>query len=195
MNQLTVEGFDDALADSIRRIAEQEGLSLNQTAAMLLRKGAGLQEEAAGNDTAGSSLDHSTGTRGPAEADETDEALEELEASMAQPGSEAPDGEKAITMTEPASKEKLAEYCRKNGITWLATYDLEIVRRILPDVELKLLADFEDDRRIGYFALFRIRDELASMFGGVNADLRTLDELNEYYRDEILVGAEVLFAA
>ena len=42
MNQLTVRGFDDELAERIRRLAKQDGTSLNQAALKLLRKGAGL---------------------------------------------------------------------------------------------------------------------------------------------------------
>ena len=32
MNQLTVRGFDDELADRIRRLAKRDGTSLNQAA-------------------------------------------------------------------------------------------------------------------------------------------------------------------
>ena len=42
MNQLTVRGFGDELGESIRRLAQREGISLNQAALKLLRKGAGL---------------------------------------------------------------------------------------------------------------------------------------------------------
>ena len=42
MNQLTVRGFDDELSAIMRRLAKQEGISLNQAALRLLRKGAGI---------------------------------------------------------------------------------------------------------------------------------------------------------
>ncbi len=42
MNQLTVRGFDKALARRIRAVAKVRGLSLNQAAVLLLRQGAGL---------------------------------------------------------------------------------------------------------------------------------------------------------
>ena len=38
MNQLTVRGFDDELAERIRRVAKRDGTSLNQAALKLLRK-------------------------------------------------------------------------------------------------------------------------------------------------------------
>jgi len=42
MNQLTVRGFDKALARRIREVAKARGLSLNQAAVLLMRQGAGL---------------------------------------------------------------------------------------------------------------------------------------------------------
>ena len=45
MNQLTVRGFDDELAERIRRLAKRDGTSLNQAALKLLRKGAGLADQ------------------------------------------------------------------------------------------------------------------------------------------------------
>ena len=79
MNQLTIRGFDDDLSASVRRLAKREGISLNQAALRLLRKGAGLADNSGGDDVVGSSLDHLIGSWTPAEADDVDSALEEFE--------------------------------------------------------------------------------------------------------------------
>ena len=79
MKQLTIRGFEDELAKRIRRLANQEGVSLNQAVLKLLRKGAGLGEGKGGADTVGSSLDHLIGTWTPEEADELDRSLDDLE--------------------------------------------------------------------------------------------------------------------
>ena len=79
MNQLTVRGFDEELARSIRRLARRDRTSLNRAALKLLRKGAGLGEGPAGADRVGSSLDHLIGTWSPAEGDEMESALREFE--------------------------------------------------------------------------------------------------------------------
>lgn len=79
MNQITVRGFDDVLSARLRRLAKREGISLNQAALKLLRKGAGLADGAERTDTIGSSLDHLIGTWTEAEADELDCALKEFE--------------------------------------------------------------------------------------------------------------------
>ena len=79
MNQLTVRGFDDELAERIRRLARRDGTSLNQAALKLLRKGAGLADPAQKADTVGSSLDNLIGSWSDDEAAELDAALGEFE--------------------------------------------------------------------------------------------------------------------
>ena len=61
MNQLTIRGFDEDLERAIRRLAEQEGISLNKAVMRLLRRGAGLGDGPAA-DVVGSSLDQLAGT-------------------------------------------------------------------------------------------------------------------------------------
>ena len=79
MKQLTVRGFDEELAETIRRIAERDDISLNKAALKLLRKGAGLSQDAGRTDTVGSSLDHLIGSWSRDEAAEFDAALEDFE--------------------------------------------------------------------------------------------------------------------
>ena len=79
MNQLTVRGFDDELAERIQRLAKRDGTSLNQAAVKLLRKGAGLADPAQKTDTVGASLDLLIGSWSDDEAAELDAALEEFE--------------------------------------------------------------------------------------------------------------------
>ena len=77
MNQLTVRGFDDELDAIMRRLARQEGISLNQAALRLLRKGAGLTDNSNGNPNAiGTSLDDLFGAWSQDEAENFDAALE-----------------------------------------------------------------------------------------------------------------------
>ena len=79
MNQITVRGFDDELSASLRRLAKREGISLNQAALRLLRKGAGLGEGSGKRETVGDSFDLLIGSWTQSEADEMDAALKEFE--------------------------------------------------------------------------------------------------------------------
>ena len=78
MNQLTVRGLDDEISDHLRHLASREGISLNKAAVKLLRKGAGLTDDAGDERTIGSSLDFFIGSCTKAEADELAAALEEF---------------------------------------------------------------------------------------------------------------------
>ena len=69
MNQLTVRGFDDELSDRLRGLARREGISLNQAALRLLRKGAGLTDGGGGRGKVRSSLDDLFGSWTAEEAD------------------------------------------------------------------------------------------------------------------------------
>ncbi len=79
MNQITIRGFDEELRDSIQRLARSEGISLNQAALRLLRRGAGLNDLGENSNTVGNSLDHLIGKWTHKEADNLDAALMDFE--------------------------------------------------------------------------------------------------------------------
>ena len=79
MNQLTVKCFNKELAESVRRLAERAGLSLNQAALRLLRNGAGLTEFPGSENTIGSSLDDLFGTWSTGEAEAFNASLDDFE--------------------------------------------------------------------------------------------------------------------
>ncbi len=78
MNQLTIRGFDKDLEQHIVRVARGEGISLNQAALKLLRRSAGIENEANAGDTIGTSLDHLIGTWTADDLNEMEQSLREL---------------------------------------------------------------------------------------------------------------------
>lgn len=79
MDQLTVRGLDDDLGSVLRGLAAREGVSLNQAALKLLRRGAGLADSAEPADRVGASLDHIIGSWTFEEADDLDAELNAFE--------------------------------------------------------------------------------------------------------------------
>jgi len=63
----------------VRRLAAREKISLNQAALRLLRRGAGLSEDAEETGTVGRSLDHLIGSWSAEEAEEFEATLADLE--------------------------------------------------------------------------------------------------------------------
>ena len=76
MRQLTVRGFDDELSNRLKGLAQREGISLNQAALRLLRKGAGLPETSG---AIGHSLDHLFGVWTQDEFEKFNKELEVFE--------------------------------------------------------------------------------------------------------------------
>ncbi len=61
MKQLTIRGFDPALQQHLHKLAQEEGLSLNKAALLLLRRGAGLDSPKHSTNKVGNTLDHLIG--------------------------------------------------------------------------------------------------------------------------------------
>ncbi len=79
LKRIDVRGIDEELANSIRLLAEREGISLSQAAMRLLRKGAGLTDRAGGQNSIGSSLDDLFGTWSREDAEVFNSALHVFE--------------------------------------------------------------------------------------------------------------------
>lgn len=77
-HQLTIR-YDDVLAREIEDLARREGISRNQAALRLLRKGARIEEPAQPRDAIGDSLDWFIGSWTDERARELEEAVADFE--------------------------------------------------------------------------------------------------------------------
>lgn len=78
LTQLTIRGFDVELERRLKLLAAQEGLSLNQAALTLMRRGAGL-ESSRGEYPIGDAIDQFAGVWTDEEAAEFRAALREFD--------------------------------------------------------------------------------------------------------------------
>lgn len=78
IHQVMVRGLNPELANKIRQIAADEGISLNKAALRLLTKGAGLDRESTDDDTIGDDLDHLLGTWSREQAEEFAAAIRSM---------------------------------------------------------------------------------------------------------------------
>ena len=86
---------------------------------------------------------------------------------------------------------RLAEYCRRHGITRLRLFGSTLRGEDGPGSDVDLIADFGVP--VGYFELIRAEGELAELFGRP-VDLLTEPAISRYMRDEVLASAQVIFA-
>jgi len=92
------------------------------------------------------------------------------------------------------SKDELAGFCKRNHIKKLSVFGSAVRGELQPDSDIDLLVEFERDLTPGLFSIIRMEMELAEMLGR-KVDLRTPEDLSQYFRDEVVRDAELQYQA
>ncbi len=92
------------------------------------------------------------------------------------------------------SREKLAEFCRKNHIRRLSLFGSILRDDFGPESDVDFLVEFEPGHIPGLLAIAGMEIELSAMIGR-KADLRTAGDLSRYFREEVIKEAEVQYAS
>jgi len=92
------------------------------------------------------------------------------------------------------SKEQLAAFCRKRGITRLTIFGSALRNDFEPHSDIDVLVQFEPNRIPGLLGIARLEPELSELFGGRKVDLRTPEDLSRYCRQRVIEKAEVQYA-
>jgi len=100
----------------------------------------------------------------------------------------------AYSLEQKISKSNLIEFCKRNRIKKLSIFGSAIRGKLQPDSDIDLLVEFEDGHTPGLFSIVRMEMELAEMLGR-KVDLRTPEDLSQYFRDEVVKNAEVQYQA
>jgi predicted nucleotidyltransferase len=98
------------------------------------------------------------------------------------------------SLEERLTKERLVEFCKRNHIRRLSLFGSALRDQLGPDSDIDLLVEFEPDHTPGLFSMVRMELELTEMLGR-KADLRTAEDLSEYFRDEVVENAQVQYQA
>lgn len=91
------------------------------------------------------------------------------------------------------SRERIAAFCRANGIRRLALFGSILRDDFRPESDVDVLVEFQPGVRVG-LAFIRMQDELSSILGR-KVDLHTPGSLSKYFRAEVLDEAEALYGA
>ena len=90
--------------------------------------------------------------------------------------------------------ERIAEFCRTHGIRRLRLFGSVLRDDFRPDSDVDVLVEFEPGTRVGLLTLAALELELGEIVER-KVDLRTPNELSRYFRQQVLDGAAVLYAA
>ena len=96
----------------------------------------------------------------------------------------------AIPITVPP--ELIAEFCRRNHIRKLSLFGSVLTPRFRPDSDVDVLVEFDPAQLPGLFRVARMERELSEALGR-KVDLRTLEDLSRYFRDEVVASAVVQY--
>jgi predicted nucleotidyltransferase len=100
----------------------------------------------------------------------------------------------AYSIEQKIPKDKLIVFCKKNHIRKLSIFGSAIRGELQPDSDIDLLVEFEQDHTPGLFSIIKMEMELAEMLGR-KVDLRTPEDLSQYFRDEVMQNAQIQYQA
>lgn len=87
------------------------------------------------------------------------------------------------------SKERLAEFCRNNGIQKLSLFGSVLSDDFGPDSDVDVLVEFKPGTRIGLIRLTRLEFELSEIVGR-KVDLNTPGFISSYFRSDVMAERE-----
>jgi predicted nucleotidyltransferase len=96
------------------------------------------------------------------------------------------------SLEQKISKERLIEFCKRNHIRRLSIFGSAISGQLGPESDIDLLVEFEANHTPGLFSIVRMEMELAQNLGR-KVDLRTPEDLSQYFRDEVIRDAKVQY--
>lgn len=91
-------------------------------------------------------------------------------------------------------RDKLAEFCRRNHIRKLSLFGSVLTDQFGPDSDVDMLVEYEPGVRVGLFDMAGHEIELTELIGR-KVDLRTAGDLSRYFREKVVAGAVVQYAA
>ena len=90
-------------------------------------------------------------------------------------------------------KDALAAFCRKHGIIRLSVFGSALRADFKPESDVDVLVDFDPESVPGLLGIADMELELSDLFEGRRVDLRTPEDLSQYFRQEVLDTAEVQY--
>ncbi len=98
------------------------------------------------------------------------------------------------SLEDKMSKGRLMEFCGRNRVRKLSVFGSALRGQLGPDSDIDLLVEFEQGRTPGLFSIIKMEMELAEILGK-KVDLRTPEDLSQYFRDEVIRNAEIQYQA
>ena len=93
-------------------------------------------------------------------------------------------------------RERIAEFCRRHHIRRLSFFGSVLRDDFGPDSDVDVLVEFEPGQEPGLIRLAGMEFELADILGTEReVELRTPEDLSQYFVKDVVAQAELLYAA
>ena len=89
--------------------------------------------------------------------------------------------------------DKIREYCAGQPIMRLSVFGSALRDELTPESDIDLLVEYLPEAKIGYFELAQQEIDLSELIGW-KVDLRTPNELNRHFRQEVIDNARPIYA-
>jgi uncharacterized protein len=91
-------------------------------------------------------------------------------------------------------QEQLAQFCQRYYVRRLSVFGSAIRGKLRSDSDIDILVEFDEEHTPGLFGIAQMELDLSAILGR-RADIRTPEDLSEYFRDEVLRYAEIQYQA
>lgn len=98
-----------------------------------------------------------------------------------------------INQNIQVSQEKIKEICQKYHIRRLAFFGSVLRGDFSAKSDVDVLVEFAPNHTPGFFTFSRIAEEFSKILGGRQVDLRTPQDLSQYFRNEVVKNAYPLY--
>ncbi|MFH0822023.1 MAG: nucleotidyltransferase family protein [Pseudomonadota bacterium] len=88
----------------------------------------------------------------------------------------------------------IEEFCRRHHIRKLSIFGSYLREDFGSESDIDFLVEFDPNHIPGLIGFAGMEIELSELLGGLKVDLRTPQDLSEYFRDQVMAEAEVRYA-
>lgn len=89
-------------------------------------------------------------------------------------------------------KNKLDKFCKENSIKKLSFFGSVLTDKFSDSSDIDVLVEFEKDHKPGFLGMAKIERELSELLKR-KVDLRTVNELSLYFREDIVKEAVIKY--
>jgi uncharacterized protein len=89
---------------------------------------------------------------------------------------------------------RISAFCKENGIRKLSFFGSVLTNKFSDASDVDILVEFFEESIPGLLSFARMEKELSQIIGR-KADIKTAEELSEYFRETVVKEAEVKYGA